>query len=337
MYMILYYFAFDQVQNECQISHSFMAQFSPNSINDYDDYYEEEYSFENLLKDYKREIVNIMKFSNKKLANFFTNVHIQVSEKYKHLSKKCETIHDKIGLLYLLEFNKQFPNLYKSINITSNISSIVDQINDKINKLYEEIDDDEYDELEQKAKNINIIYKSLNTELKINCTLCYELFRDSPKKLTCCDKLLCSECHHNLYSKTYKKGEKIIFTNHHCPFCRTYVKSSEERIHKLFTDGEYDESKNYFLAENCDCLVSRKQTCDNNISDIAPSCITHDDIGNLLTDCPSCGVRIIREFGCDHMTCSCGIEFCFKCKKQINMSIFGPNIHIFKCETSPHE
>jgi hypothetical protein len=52
-----------------------------------------------------------------------------------------------------------------------------------------------------------------------------------------------------------------------------------------------------------------------------PSCNREDDsamIDHLLLEnkwqrCPGCGVIVELTFGCNHMTCRCGAEFCYEC------------------------
>lgn len=32
-----------------------------------------------------------------------------------------------------------------------------------------------------------------------------------------------------------------------------------------------------------------------------------------MKQCPSCKFWVEKNKGCDHMTCRCGYEFCFRC------------------------
>lgn len=36
-------------------------------------------------------------------------------------------------------------------------------------------------------------------------------------------------------------------------------------------------------------------------------------IDNNTQECPRCKVRVYRNGGCNHMTCTCGMQFCFTC------------------------
>ena len=33
----------------------------------------------------------------------------------------------------------------------------------------------------------------------------------------------------------------------------------------------------------------------------------------VIRECPSCGMRIEKNSGCNHMTCTCGAHFCWQC------------------------
>lgn len=35
--------------------------------------------------------------------------------------------------------------------------------------------------------------------------------------------------------------------------------------------------------------------------------------GAHMKQCPSCKFWVEKNKGCDHMTCRCGYEFCFRC------------------------
>lgn len=39
--------------------------------------------------------------------------------------------------------------------------------------------------------------------------------------------------------------------------------------------------------------------------------------------CPNCKAKIIKQEGCNHMTCICGTEFCYVCKKEYVTDQYG--------------
>ena len=47
--------------------------------------------------------------------------------------------------------------------------------------------------------------------------------------------------------------------------------------------------------------------------------------------CPGCKTKILREYGCNKMTCSCGTKFCWLCLKNITQEGYNH----FSDETSP--
>ncbi|KAJ7597283.1 RWD-domain-containing protein, partial [Mycena floridula] len=41
--------------------------------------------------------------------------------------------------------------------------------------------------------------------------------------------------------------------------------------------------------------------------------------------CPGCNIRVEKSLGCNHMTCRCGMHFCFRCGSRINSK--DPYVH----------
>jgi len=64
-------------------------------------------------------------------------------------------------------------------------------------------------------------------------------------------------------------------------------------------DGDRLPALDRFICE--DCRVARPGDA-------------HGGAGRL-TACPSCGVMVEKEFGCNHITCQCGQHFCHVCGK----------------------
>ena len=42
-------------------------------------------------------------------------------------------------------------------------------------------------------------------------------------------------------------------------------------------------------------------------------CEAYRAINEIAKSCPSCGAKIDRSKGCNHMTCKCGFDFCWLC------------------------
>eukprot|EP01102_Stenamoeba_stenopodia_P008802 TRINITY_DN2571_c0_g1_i1.p1 TRINITY_DN2571_c0_g1~~TRINITY_DN2571_c0_g1_i1.p1 ORF type:complete len:371 (-),score=75.08 TRINITY_DN2571_c0_g1_i1:145-1257(-) len=52
-----------------------------------------------------------------------------------------------------------------------------------------------------------------------------------------------------------------------------------------------------------------------------------EDFGLNWTSCPVCKQAILRDVGCNHMTCVCGKEFCFFCRRRWNTADAFVNHH----------
>ena len=104
------------------------------------------------------------------------------------------------------------------------------------------------------------------------------------------------DCLHDFLSTSYKEGGKKEIT---CPRCR-----------------------------KCEiCLVCNKAghgnyACDN------PDEATSQEIAATSKQCPSCGVSVTKNGGCQHITCRCGTHFCWSC-----MTIYERNeINDHRCD-----
>ena len=41
------------------------------------------------------------------------------------------------------------------------------------------------------------------------------------------------------------------------------------------------------------------------------------NMNTMVTRAPCCGVRMFKEDGCNHMTCRCGAEWCWLCRRVV--------------------
>ena len=49
----------------------------------------------------------------------------------------------------------------------------------------------------------------------------------------------------------------------------------------------------------------------------------------LLRTCPSCSKKVVKQDGCNHMTCLCGGQFCYACRGSWSGHVSG-----YPCDSS---
>ena len=99
-----------------------------------------------------------------------------------------------------------------------------------------------------------------------------------------------------------------------------------------FVDGGL-ESNTFFKCHKC-----RKMTCVRHRipMHVGISCFEYDMIGTDYSrtmdeiaksskPCPACGEAVLKSDGCDHMTCLCGYQFCYRCLADWKLIITNDN------------
>jgi len=185
---------------------------------------------------------------------------------------------------------------------------------------------------------INSIEGWIN-EGKAEWGTCLACFSDMPKnklqymcKRKKCDVQVCLNCITAWYGSV-QRGHIITIGNLRCAFCRqaphVSILNKHNRELRLLQNipKEWDHSWHYAWCSKCDNV---KQCIERNCARetewdasavknfVCEDCVhIHPDCKMAKTiitqDCPGCHVTTMKSFGCDHISCPCGVHWCFKC------------------------
>lgn len=155
---------------------------------------------------------------------------------------------------------------------------------------------------------------------KKQCHICTS-FIDPKKSSYCgnnlCTQLYCNDCVHKIYNEI-EPGTYITETKKKCKYCSRFIQS--KKILEQFNDElkrySLDQNEIYGYCRECKAIEKTEISCDTeNLNDyMCTSCLTKK---GLCKKCPSCDINIIKNGGCNHMTCKCNYEWCWECMKKI--------------------
>ena len=130
------------------------------------------------------------------------------------------------------------------------------------------------------------IYFRINKEIKAtNFNTTVTLKCDHCQATYCSDYLLALESSPPLISPGFLYKEECPCHSGHEPIACSYL-------------GDFAN----FKAKD---RVVKKKEVDNSNAEF---------IRNRTRDCPRCGTKVFKDEGCDHMRCTCGQSFCWRCK-----------------------
>ena len=117
---------------------------------------------------------------------------------------------------------------------------------------------------------------SFNTTVTLKCDHC---------RATYCSDYLLADSNPPLIPPSFLYKEECPCHDGHEPIACSYL-------------GDFSN----FKAKD---KVVKKREVDNSNAEF---------IRNRTRDCPRCGTKVFRDEGCDHMRCTCGQAFCWRCK-----------------------
>eukprot|EP00585_Thalassiosira_rotula_P013032 CAMPEP_0196131288 /NCGR_PEP_ID=MMETSP0910-20130528/1364_1 /TAXON_ID=49265 /ORGANISM="Thalassiosira rotula, Strain GSO102" /LENGTH=330 /DNA_ID=CAMNT_0041390749 /DNA_START=64 /DNA_END=1056 /DNA_ORIENTATION=+ len=133
------------------------------------------------------------------------------------------------------------------------------------------------------------------------CSLCCDnVSRDESITLAACKHQGCKVCMAK-WIETLEYSSQVASPT--CPFCRSSI-HDDEVIAVLGRPFKEREAPTRLDIDEIDELTLQWLT-------------------EQTTLCPGCGSRVEKVTGCDHMTCLCGCEFCFKCGRVQCLCIGG--------------
>jgi len=119
-----------------------------------------------------------------------------------------------------------------------------------------------------------------------------------------CMKNICLGCFKQYRETWYTMRRLEIFG---CPWCNRVIES-DHPVYNLCTNEEKD----------------RWNTTTQDVSEIVPKSVlksirtklSNFRIKMTTTKCPGCHIRVNKIDGCNHISCLCGTEFCYRCGKR---------------------
>lgn len=174
--------------------------------------------------------------------------------------------------------------------------------------------------------NDKVIVPKTLSEIITTCSICFQ--NSTQLTLLCtnqkCFSVGCQTCFKEWYTQ---KGDGFEFfvNKTRCPFCKTSpnFRTTTQTIHDNIALGKtLDLYKKYATCSSCFNVTQINQRCDD-----------HQEIENFVCDvcqnwdsgvlspklCPSCGVCIEKDGGCNHITCSvCQTHWCYLCRSKLD-------------------
>ncbi|XP_044005764.1 uncharacterized protein LOC122850696 [Aphidius gifuensis] len=96
-----------------------------------------------------------------------------------------------------------------------------------------------------------------------------------------------------------------------CPFCKIGSKQSQDD--KIFKCQNSD-----CMIESCvDCKMINHQPDPCNLTEIAKRLIENSMSQAITRECHNCQKIYIKDYGCNKITCTCGVSLCYLCNKSI--------------------
>uniref|UniRef100_A0A6C0EDL6 RING-type domain-containing protein n=1 Tax=viral metagenome TaxID=1070528 RepID=A0A6C0EDL6_9ZZZZ len=157
--------------------------------------------------------------------------------------------------------------------------------------------------------------------LFFECCSCFEN-KTNKAKFLCgnqnCNNDICNDC----ACKWFNTGENVIgkvvnMRSLYCMYCTKKPMVTEKFTNKIWQTkipDSYDKTKYYAWCITCNSL---KICGDTNCGGAKPTFtqyICFDCQKNKTSKiCPSCGVAVEKEYGCNHIQCKCGSHWCYKC------------------------
>jgi hypothetical protein len=183
----------------------------------------------------------------------------------------------------------------------------------------------------QKFESLVDFMKSKGIEFK-ECLCCNNLYMGSLVKdftmscNVCNTSDVCMTCTEKLYNEDPVEGRVLNMSSVSCICCRTIFPDMTER----FPEGTLEEDIKAHSNEFYSCCV---HGCKNfvHVQQEGVGCADRPDtvmdifcanhaymngsvMREMCKECPGCHTMVLKNDGCNHMTCTCGTEFCM-CKE----------------------
>ncbi|EHK44728.1 hypothetical protein TRIATDRAFT_220452 [Trichoderma atroviride IMI 206040] len=165
------------------------------------------------------------------------------------------------------------------------------------------------------------------------CSLCFSSIRKSDALPACgrsgCHQLICGSCRDSWYGIN-TPGSILNMPALHCPFCRRRPAPkaiSKYRLHQIGSlRAAMDDAGSWIYVWCKTCGFAKQyaervcaagmpaQLVDWTCEECKPECKPDLVVEKIrIRHCPGCGVATEKTYGCDHITCPCGVHWCYAC------------------------
>jgi hypothetical protein len=162
------------------------------------------------------------------------------------------------------------------------------------------------------------------------CICCDKLFMMSlhkPFTLPCdvCNSSVCMSCTDKIYHPDIAEGHVLNLSSVSCINCRTIFPCMTNRFPEGTPIEDIQSHSNEFYSccvHGCNNFARVQQEgvgcADRPDTVVDTFCAPHNYMNRVAADemykeCPGCHATVMKSEGCNHMTCTCGAEFCM-CK-----------------------
>ncbi|CAD8102144.1 unnamed protein product [Paramecium sonneborni] len=220
------------------------------------------------------------------------------------------------------------------------IKNFQDQINNDA-QIAEQIQEEEYKQSQERENAI-----------QFDCGICADTYKVNAEAITLeCDHRFCKNCLHEYIINLTKEG-KYGEDDIKCSSCNTPIdyyiinycapecssKINDERVKKLNSNTEKEKLVNcpgvncpqkFYVDKNMPfpvCPTCKTAFCINGCGEAheGKSCeqVEQEKLKARvkeekgLVSCPKCKIQILKDGGCNHITCQCKHEFCYVCQKS---------------------
>jgi hypothetical protein len=158
------------------------------------------------------------------------------------------------------------------------------------------------------------------------CSLCFSESRKTDLRSACgrkgCLSVVCNTCRHGWYGLN-APGKIINLAALCCPFCRRVPnpRNVPREVVQIGGLSEAAADKAWIYAWCNGCGFAKRlmeRVCANGAPEEVEgwrceACVVPGAEVEQLRHCPGCKTATIKSWGCNHMTCPCGMHWCYKC------------------------
>ena len=143
-----------------------------------------------------------------------------------------------------------------------------------------------------------------------------------------CLHSMCLGCGEYLREQTkLKPGDFVNPAIYNCGHveCHVFNPFGDGRIQKIHDENDDELPTDVFLRVcsnlTCDEIFKEAKDCGMSPDDVPKFCEKHRLVTGEVRECPSCKTLVLKDGGCDHIHCTCGHHWCWRCRWEFSAEI----------------